>query len=293
MKILLFGKNGQVGGALQRSLAPLGTLVALGSENVNFTDLAGLADSIRATAPDVIVNAAAYTAVDRAESEPDLAYAINAYAVEVVAREAARCGAWLVHYSTDYVFDGSGNVPWREEDAPAPLNVYGATKLAGERFIQASGCRHLIFRTSWVYAARGTNFIQTMLRLGQEREALKVVNDQIGAPTGAMLIAEVTAQAIRMAVQKPESGGLYHLTAAGETSWYDYARFIFDMARKTGEPIKVATDAVTPLRSQDFPTPAKRPLNSRLNTGKLQRAMGISLPPWQQGVAQVLSANQT
>ena len=292
MKILLFGKNGQVGWELQRSLAPLGELVALASDSRelcgDLTDLAGIARTVRAVAPDIIVNAAAHTAVDRAESEPDLARTLNALAPGVLAQEAQRSGAWLVHYSTDYVFDGSGDAPWRETDATGPLNIYGQTKLEGEAAIRASGCRHLIFRTSWVYAARGGNFAQTMLRLARERDSLAVINDQIGAPTGADLLADVTAHALRAAMQRPELGGLYHLAAAGQTSWYDYARFVIDYARQAGSTIKVAPEAIQPVSTSAFPTAARRPLNSRLNTQKLQTGFGLHLPHWQDGIARML-----
>ena len=291
MKILLFGKNGQVGWELQRSLAPLGELVALDADSRelcgDFTDLDGLIQTIRAVAPDVIVNAAAHTAVDKAESEPELVRTINALAPGMLAREAQRCNAWLIHYSTDYVFDGSGDRPWRETDSTAPLSVYGATKLEGEQLIRQSGCKHLIFRTSWVYGARGGNFAKTMLRLAQERDSLTVIDDQIGAPTGADLLADVTAHAIRAA--RPELSGLYHLVAAGETSWHGYAGFVLDHARRAGIALKVAPDAIQPVPTSAFPTPAKRPLNSRLDTAKLRSAFGLTLPMWQNGVARMLA----
>ena len=293
MKILLFGKNGQVGWELQRSLAPLGELVALDADSRelcgDFTDLDGLIQTIRAVAPDVIVNAAAHTAVDKAESEPELVRTINALAPGMLAREAQRCNAWLIHYSTDYVFDGSGEQPWRETDATAPLSVYGATKLEGEQLIRQAACRHLIFRTSWVYGARGGNFAKTMLRLAQERDSLTVINDQIGAPTGADLLADVTAHAIRAARQQPELSGLYHLVAAGETSWHGYASFVLDYARRAGLALKVAPDAIQPVPSSAFPLPARRPLNSRLDTAKLQSAFGLALPVWQNGVVRMLA----
>jgi len=293
MKILLFGKNGQVGWELQRSLAPLGELIALdtGSREMcgDFTDPDGLIQTIRAVAPDVIVNAAAYTAVDKAESEPELARTVNALAPDVLAREAKLGNAWLIHYSTDYVFDGSGNRPWRETDATAPLNVYGATKLEGERLIQAAGCAYLILRTSWVYGARGGNFAKTMLKLAQERDTLKVIDDQIGAPTGADMLADVTAHAIRAARQRPELSGLYHLAAAGETSWHGYAGFVLDHAQRAGVPLKVAPDAIKAVPSSAFSTPAKRPLNSRLDTAKLQHAFELNLPMWQTGVTRMLT----
>ena len=293
MKILLFGKNGQVGWELQRSLAPLGELIALdrNSEDYcgDFENLDGIAQTIRAIAPDVIVNAAAYTAVDKAESEADRADTINALAVAILAKEAKHINAWLVHYSTDYVFDGSGEQPWLETDATAPLSIYGATKLAGEQAIIDSGCQHLIFRTSWVYAARGANFAKTMLRLGSERDRLTVISDQIGAPTGADLLADVTAHAIRISQQQPELSGLYHLVASGETTWYDYARFVLDFARQAGVAIKVTDAAIEAIPSSDFPVPAKRPLNSRLNTNKLCASFNLTLPHWQLGVTRMLT----
>lgn len=291
MKILLLGKNGQVGWELQRSLAPLGELVALGSANLggNFTDLDGIAEMVRAVAPDVIVNAAAHTAVDKAESESELARTINALAPAVLAREAARLNAWLIHYSTDYVFDGSGDKPWVETDPTGPLSVYGESKLAGEQFIRQSGCKHLIFRTSWVYGARGGNFAKTMLRLGRERDSLKVIDDQIGAPTGADLLADVTAHAIRTALQHEEVSGLYHLVAAGATSWHGYASFVLDFARRAGVTLQVAPDAIEPVATAAFPTPAKRPHNSRLNTEKLQNTFDLHLPHWQAGVERMLT----
>ena len=293
MKILLFGKNGQVGWELQRSLAPLGELIALDARSEtlcgDLTNLAGIANTIRTVAPDIIVNAAAHTAVDKAESEPDLADTLNTLAPEIMAKEAARLGAWLVHYSTDYVFDGSGKVAWRESDATGPLSTYGKSKLAGELAIIASGCRHLIFRTSWVYAARGGNFAKTMLKLAKERDSLKVINDQIGAPTGADLLADVTAHAIRTALQQPEVSGLYHLVAGGETSWHGYANFVIEFARQAGVEIKVSADAIAPVPTAAFPTPAIRPLNSRLDTQKLQNTFNLYLPHWQSGVTRMLT----
>jgi dTDP-4-dehydrorhamnose reductase len=293
MKILLLGKNGQVGWELQRSLAPLGELVALGSDNSglcgDLTNLEGIAATVRAVSPDVIVNAAAHTFVDRAESEPELAGLINTQAPGVLAVEAARCGALLVHYSTDYVFDGSGDRPWIETDATGPLGVYGQSKLAGEQAILASGCRHLIFRTSWVYAARGANFAKTMLRLAQERERLNVIDDQIGAPTGADLLADVTAHAIRSALLRPELLGLYHLAASGQTSWHGYASFVIEQARAAGLDIKVGPDAIERVASSAFVTAAVRPKNSRLNTEKLRNAFDLHLPDWQSGVVRMLA----
>ncbi|HEU0188577.1 MAG TPA: dTDP-4-dehydrorhamnose reductase [Gallionella sp.] len=293
MKILLFGKNGQVGWELQRSLAPLGELVALDSDSHelsgDFTDLEGIAKTVRDAAPDVIVNAAAHTAVDKAESESELVRTINAFAPGVLAQEARRANAWLVHYSTDYVFDGSGDKPWVETDATAPLSVYGATKLEGEQLIRQTGCSHLIFRTSWVYGARGGNFAKTMLRLARERDSLNVIKDQVGAPTGAELLADVTAHAIRTAQQRPEVSGLYHLVAGGETSWHGYASFVLDFARRAGIPLKVSPDAIHPVPTSAFPTQAKRPHNSRMDTTNLQNTFGLNLPIWQAGVARMLS----
>lgn len=293
MKILLFGKGGQVGWELQRSLAPLGELVALDSDSRNlcgdFTNLEGIAQTVRAVAPDIIVNAAAHTAVDKAENESDLARTINTLAPGVLAQEAKRSGAWLIHFSTDYVFDGSGDKPWLESDPTSPLSVYGKTKLEGEDAIRTTGCQHLIFRTSWVYAARGGNFAKTMLKLAQERDSLTVINDQIGAPTGADLLADVTAHAIRTALARPDVGGLYHLVAEGETSWHGYASFVIDFARQAGIDIKVAQEAIQAVPTSAFPTAAKRPLNSRLDTHKLQNTFDLNLPNWQNGVARMLT----
>lgn len=290
--ILLFGKNGQVGWELQRALAPLGELHALDHDSTvlhgDFSRPELLADTVRALRPAVIVNAAAHTAVDRAEGEPDLARCLNATAPGVLAREAAAIGATLVHFSTDYVFDGSGTLP-RDEDAPtAPLSVYGRTKLDGEREIVASGCRHLILRTSWVYATRGSNFAKTMLRLASQRDQLSVIDDQIGAPTGAELLADATAHALRTLARQPELGGLYHLAAGGETSWHGYARFVIEWARSMGHPIRVAPGQVLPIPTRDYPTPAPRPLNSRLDTTRFRRAFGLTLSPWETGVTRML-----
>ena len=293
MKILLLGKNGQVGWELQRSLAPLGDVVALdfdspGPLSADFSKPESLAATVRAVAPDVIVNAAAHTAVDKAESEPELARALNATSPAVLAREAAACGAWLLHYSTDYVFDGSGSTP-RDEDAPTgPLNVYGQTKLEGEQAIRASGCRHLILRTSWVYGARGGNFARTMLKLAQEREALKVIVDQIGAPTGADLLADLSAHMIRAARADASLAGSYHAVAAGETSWHGYASHVIAFARAAGVPLKVAEGAIEAVPTSAFPTPARRPLNSRLSTARLRERFGLVLPDWRAGVERML-----
>ncbi|GHA88718.1 dTDP-4-dehydrorhamnose reductase [Modicisalibacter luteus] len=296
MRILLLGKNGQVGWELQRSLAPLGEVIALdrqgehkeGKLSGDLTDLDGLRQTLRTVKPQVIVNAAAYTAVDRAEEERELATTINASAPGVLADEAKSLNSLLVHYSTDYVFNGSGNTPWKETDTPEPLNHYGASKLAGEHAIQASGCRHLIFRTSWVYAARGRNFLATMAKLIREREVLKVVSDQIGAPTGAELIADVTARALTQIGQNDPSEGLYHLVASGETSWHGYATFIAEWFRAQGFTVQAMPKCIEALPTSKYPTPAMRPLNSRLETSKLQRDFKLRLPDWHEGVSRAL-----
>ncbi|WP_295849949.1 dTDP-4-dehydrorhamnose reductase [uncultured Xylophilus sp.] len=290
MKVLLFGKNGQVGWELQRSLAVLGELVALDMDSTDlhadFSRPEGLRATVEAIRPDVIVNAAAHTAVDKAESEPDLARRINAEAPGVLARAAADSGALLVHYSTDYVFDGEGRA-YRSEDAVAgPLNVYGQTKLAGEDAIRETCPHHLIFRTSWVYGARGGNFAKTMLRLAGERDRLTVIDDQIGAPTGADLLADITAHAVCTTLQQPGKAGLYHAVAAGETSWHGYASFVIEHARRAGMVLKATQ--VDPVPTTAFPTQARRPHNSRLSTAKLQNAFGLTLPSWQSGVARML-----
>ena len=243
---------------------------------------------MRTVAPDVIVNAAAHTAVDKAEAEPDLARTLNALAPGVLAAEAQKLGAWLVHYSTDYVFDGGGNAPWLEDDVTAPLSVYGHTKLEGERLIQTQCTRHLILRTSWVYGARGGNFAKTMLRLAQERDSLNVINDQIGAPTSAELLADVVAHAIRAARTQPDLAGLYHCVASGETSWHGYARHVLAQAHSLGWRLKVGADQVGAIPTSSYPTPARRPLNSRLDTAKLQNAFGLALPHWQVQVDRML-----
>ncbi len=292
MKILLFGKGGQVGWELQRSLAPLGELVALDFDSTDlradFSRPDQLAGTVAAVRPDVIVNAAAHTAVDKAESEPELARTLNATAPRVVAEAARQVGALMVHYSTDYVFDGSGSRPWTEDDPTGPLSVYGATKLEGEQGVQQHCPLHLIFRTSWVYAARGGNFAKTMLRLASEREKLTVIDDQHGAPTGAELLADVTAIAIRETMRDAGKAGLYHLVAGGETSWHGYARFVLEQARALGVELKAGPDAVEPVPTSAFPTPAQRPHNSRLSTVRLQDTFGLVLPHWQTGVARML-----
>ena len=291
MKILLFGSNGQVGWELQRALAPLGDLVALDSRGSCMATSANprpWPPRCAAWHREWIVNAAAYTAVDQAELEPELARTVNAEAPAVLAREAKALGAWLLHYSTDHVFDGSGHTPWHEAAPTAALNVYGATKLAGERAIAASGCLHLILRTSWVYAARGHNFALTMLRLAATRDRLEVVDDQIGAPTSAELLADLSAHALRSASAQPALAGIYHAVAAGETSRHAYAQFLIEQARAAGYPIRVAADAIVAVRSADIAGKATRPKNSRMDTNKLQRCFNLALPDWRDGVTRLV-----
>ncbi len=293
MNILLLGKGGQVGWELQRSLSVLGAVTALDFDSTDhcgdFSHPDGMADTVRALRPDVIVNAAAHTAVDKAESEPDLARLLNATTPGVLAQEAARLGALLVHYSTDYVFDGSGTRPWVETDTPAPLSVYGRTKLEGEQLIAQSGAQHLILRTSWVYAARGGNFAKTMLRLAQERDRLTVIDDQWGAPTGADLLADVTAHAIRHLQAQPQDAGLYHCAASGETNWNLYAKEVLALALQARPAIQLKASEVAPVPTSAFPTPAVRPHNSRLDASRLQATFGLRLPHWRDGVARMLA----
>jgi len=285
MKILLTGGNGQVGWELRRTLACLGEVVAVDSKEMNLTDVDAIRRVVREVAPRIIVNPAAHTAVDKAESESEQAYAINAAAPGVLAEEAEKLGALLVHYSTDYVFDGSGERPWQEGDATGPLNVYGASKLAGEQAIQAACQRHLIFRTSWVYGARGANFLLSMRRLMRERPELKIVADQIGAPTWSRMLAEATALILSQQLSptrgadRPEPWGVYHMTNAGETSWNGFAEAI-----QTLDGVE-SKARLLPIPSSDYPTPAKRPLNSRLNNDKLARVFGVRLPDWRQALA--------
>jgi dTDP-4-dehydrorhamnose reductase len=277
LRILLTGANGQVGWELRRTLAPLGELEALGRAELDLHDAGRIREAVRASNADVIVNAAAYTAVDKAESEREAAFAVNAAAPGVLAEEAKRGGALLVHYSTDYVFDGAKPAPYVEEDAPNPINVYGASKLAGERAIVGSDCRYLILRTSWVYGPRGANFYLTMLRLARERPELRVVDDQVGAPTSSLAIARATAQLLR-----PGAHGLYHLSAAGRTSWCGFARAILGRAG-------IATPVVA-IRTEDYPAPARRPRNSRLDCSRLRTDFGVALASWEEGLAEVTLA---
>ena len=290
MKILLLGKNGQVGFELQRSLAPLGEVLALDRNSTShcgdLSNLEGLAETVRVYRPDVVVNAAAYTAVDKAESDAETAHRINALAPEVLSRACAALGAYLVHYSTDYVFNGSCQTPWAETDPTGPLNVYGHSKLAGEQGIAKQGAKHVIFRTSWVYGTEGGNFAKTMLRLAQEREKMTVIHDQFGAPTGAALLADITATALQA---QQRLTGIYHLAAAGETTWFDYAAYVLAQAKLRKPDLKLAVKEFLPVATTEFPTPAKRPLNSRLNCSHLEQALQLKLPAWQTGVDQLLS----
>ncbi len=289
MKLLILGRDGQVGTALTQVLAPLGEIAAYGRQGADFSHPGDLEGVVTREQPDVIVNAAAYTAVDQAESEPELARLVNAEGPAVLARLAAESGAWLIHYSTDYVFDGSGTEPWTEDDPTGPLNVYGETKRAGEVAIAASGAQHLIFRTSWVHAPGGNNFIARMLSLAQSREELKVIDDQHGAPTSARLIAETTGRAIQqVASGRPIPAGIYHLAAAGETTWNGYARFAIGEAIARGVPLRTTPERVLPVPSSAFPTPARRPLNSRLSTLKLRDALAIDFPDWKTDVTGTL-----
>lgn len=284
MKLLLLGKDGQVGRELQRALAPLGEVTALGRAEADLSRPEALRAVLEGHPADVLVNAAAYTAVDRAESEAELARAVNADSVAVLAEFAAARGSWLVHYSTDYVFDGASERPYREDDATAPLGVYGLTKRDGELAIARSGARHLIFRTCWVHGVHGANFARTMLRLARERDTLRVVADQVGAPTSAGLIADVTASALPWAMEDDRASGLYHLAAAGETSWHGYARLVVEEALALGVSLAATAERVVPIATADYPTAARRPANSRLDTAKLSRQFGLVMPDWREGV---------
>ena len=290
MKILLLGKNGQVGWELQRSLGPLGEVLALDRNSSthcgDLANLEGLAETVRVFRPQVVVNAAAYTAVDKAESDQTTAHLINALAPEVLSRACAAIDALLVHYSTDYVFDGGGQTPWVETDTTGPVNVYGRSKLAGEQGIAKQGARHIVFRTSWVYGTEGGNFAKTMLRLAQERVKMAVINDQYGAPTGAALLADITALSLQ---QTQALSGIYHLAAAGETTWHAYAQYVLQTAKQFKPDVDYKVKEVAAVPTSEFPTPAQRPLNSRLNCSKLQQALQCQLPDWQKGVDSMLS----
>lgn len=290
-RILLTGKRGQLGTELQRSLASLGELVAVDHAELDLADAEAIRKTVREVRPRLIVNAGAYTAVDKAESEPELAAAVNAIAPGVLGEEAARCGAWVIHYSTDYVFDGRAEHPYREDDAPHPLSSYGRSKLAGEQALQTALAQHLILRTSWVLGPHGANFARTMLRLAAERDSLKVVADQWGAPTSAILLADLTAQLVRQNYMEGETNfpfGLYHVTASGETNWCDYARFVIAEAQAAGRSLRLGPAEVVPISSAEYPLPAPRPANSRLNTEKFRTTFGLPLPHWEDGVRQVL-----
>lgn len=291
MKILLLGKNGQVGWELQRALDPLGQVIALDRAGVDglvgdLRDLDGIRQTLRQIKPDVVVNAAAYTAVDKAESDSEEARRINTLAPECIASIVAEQGGWMVHYSTDYVFDGSGAKPWKENAVAAPLNVYGQTKLEGDQAVERSGCQHLIFRTSWVYSSQGNNFAKTMMRLAAERELVRVIDDQVGSPTSAALIADVTAQALRRAISGAGVSGLYHLAAAGKVSWYGYAEYIFNMLRSYGGELKVKQ--LEAISSSCYMGAAERPINSLLDCSKLRDTFDIQLPEWQVGVLRMM-----
>jgi dTDP-4-dehydrorhamnose reductase len=277
VRVLLTGRNGQIGWELAGALAPLGEILALDRAALDLSDAAALRRAVQENQPDVLVNAAAYTAVDRAESEPEIASRINGAAPAVLAEEARRCGALLVHYSTDYVFDGEKRAPYTEEDPPHPANAYGRSKLEGERAIQASGCRHVILRTSWVYSSRGQNFLRTILRLARERNELRVVDDQVGAPTSAIAIARATVAILR----HPGAEGLFHMSAAGSTSWHGFAAAILEHER-------LATRLVA-IRSEDYPSAAQRPRNSLLDNARLRKALGLSLPDWRDELREVLA----
>lgn len=289
MKILLIGKNGQVGFELQRSLACLGEIIATDRNSLDLTDNKAIEAVITEVKPDIIVNAAAYTAVDKAESERELAYQINATAPAVMAKQAVSLGIPLIHYSTDYVFNGQGSKAWLESDETDPVNYYGKTKLAGENVIRESGCDYLIFRTSWVYDRRGKNFLNTMLRLAEDRDELSVINDQIGAPTLSWHIADATAQVIAQSLVSEQfwikNKGIYHLAGGGETSWYGFAEAIFLEKASRGVP----TSKLNAILTSEYPTPAKRPANSRLSNEKLMQHFNIQLPHWKQSLTLALS----
>ncbi|MCX5469838.1 dTDP-4-dehydrorhamnose reductase [Acinetobacter nematophilus] len=297
MKILLLGKNGQVGWELQRALQPLGQVIALDrtmNENGLCGDLADfdqIQNVFEKVQPAIVVNAAAYTAVDKAESDQETVDQINHLAVKKLAELCKLQNCLLIHYSTDYVFNGEGETAWSENDQSEPVNFYGQTKRLGEIAIEQSGCAYINFRTSWVYGTYGHNFIKTMLKLASSRKELSIINDQIGAPTGAALIADVTCQALKYYLlvdldQQKQLQGHYHLASTGRCSWYEYAQFIFDLAKQKGQNLTI--QKVNPIETSAYPTPAKRPLNSRLNTMKLQTNFKIHLPHWRLGVAQVL-----
>jgi dTDP-4-dehydrorhamnose reductase len=293
-RILLTGKDGQVGFELQRALAPLGEVFAIGRADCDLTDPHSIRAMVEASRPDIIVNCAAYSAVDAAETEPEVAYAVNAAGPAVLAEEAAKTGALLVHYSTDYVFDGRKQGRYREQDAAAPLSAYGMSKFAGEHAIRRRDIPHLIIRTSWVYGVHGKNFLKTIVRLAQERDSLRIVADQVGAPTSAALIADVTAEILRQFLRgenkmdDADRFGTFHLTASGETSWHGYAKSIVRTGLQLGTPMRLGPEQVMPISTDEYPLPARRPANSRLNTDKLRSTFNIVLPDWEVGVTDVL-----
>lgn len=288
MKILLTGRNGQVGFELERTLAVLGEVTAIDVEDCDLADEAAVAALVTRVAPDVIVNPAAYTAVDKAEQDRERAFAINGRAPGLLGEHARRLGALVVQFSTDYVFDGASATPYVETDPTGPLGVYGASKLAGEQALAASGAAHIILRTSWVVGAHGANFAKTMLRLAKERDALTVVADQIGAPTTAGLLADVTAHLVRERVRAAAHSGVYHCVNAGETSWCEYAKFVLGFAQRAGVALKAGPAEVTAIPTSAYPTPAKRPASSRLDTSKLRGTFGLRLPPWQDSLTHTL-----
>jgi dTDP-4-dehydrorhamnose reductase len=296
-KILLLGANGQLGHELATALQALGEVKALTriEADLSHPDVLrqSLAHIMQSFVPTVIVNAAAYTAVDKAESEPDVAHAVNALSVGVLGEVAQQCGAMVVHYSSDYVFDGTGTQPWQETDAPHPLSAYGQSKLAGEQTLAKSCAKHVVLRTSWVVGTHGGNFLKTMLRLAAERDSLRVVADQVGVPTSTALLAQVTVQIIQ-ALQSADANdprwGVYHLAAGGETTWHAYAQYVIAGAQARGALLKATPKAVHPITTAEYPLPAPRPLNSRLNTHKVQHTFNLTLPDWQQGVDGILDA---
>ena len=291
MRILLTGKNGQVGFELQRALAPLGEVIAVDQTECNLADQNAIRSLVSEIRPDIIVNPAAYTAVDKAESEPDIAFAINGVAPGVLGEEAAKINALVVHYCTDYVFDGVKQTFYTEDDLPNPQSVYGKSKLAGEQALRQRIKNHLVFRTSWVFGAHGNNFAKTMLKLAAERESLNVVADQFGAPTSAALIADVTAQIVGQYQRQGRQDfpfGLYNLVAGGETTWCDFAKTVIKAAHDAGKPLKLNPENIRPITTAEYPLPAPRPANSRLATGKLEKTFGLRLPPWQEGLNHVL-----
>lgn len=289
MKILLTGKDGQVGFELQRALAPLGTLVAVGRDSCDLANEAALRALVREVRPDVIVNSAAYTAVDKAEADQAPAFAINTEAPRILGEEAARLDGLVLHFSTDYVFNGEQDRPYAEHDVPDPRNVYGLSKYRGELALADACARHLVLRTSWVLGAHGSNFARTVLRLGAERDSFGVVADQYGAPTSAALLADLCAHLLRQYGRSADVPfGTYHVAASGTTTWYDYARFVLAEAHAAGTPLKAGPDAVLALETQAYPTPAKRPRSSRLDTALFCTTFGVRLPPWEEGVRQVL-----